>query len=508
MIHHFLQTSARDFPDKTAVIAEERRITYRLLNREANRIAGLLSDQGVNPQDNVILMMDNSIEYIAAYYGILKAGGVAVPFSNDLKPESISRMIGELEAAALISSKKFERKLKPCEKDLRKLKFFLVHDGKMDWKGSGVHAADWHALENYENSADPDREESADQLASIIYTSGSSGIPKGVMLSHGNIVANTESICQYLKITPDDIQMVVLPFFYVMGKSLLNTLVSAGGTVVLNNKFAFPASVLNQMAEEKVTLFSGVPSTYAFLLNRSPLEAYKDKLVHLRCCTQAGGHMASAVKKKLMQVLPSRTEICVMYGATEASARLAWLEPSMLEKKIDSIGKAIPGVEIKILDADGRPVLPGETGELVAAGRNIMKGYWNDPETTSKALDKNGYHTGDQGYEDKDGFIFLKGRKDSLLKVGGHRINPQEIEDAILATDLVVETAVIGVPDDLLGNRLTAFASVKEQGTDEKRILLECSKLLPKYKMPSEIRIIKMLPKNANGKIDRSRLAS
>ena len=180
------------------------------------------------------------------------------------------------------------------------------------------------------------------------------------MLTHGNIVANVNSICEYLKLTETDIQMVVLPFFYVMGKSLLNTIIAAGGTLVINNKFAFPATVINQMIEEKVTLFSGVPSTYAYLLHRSPLKKTRDQLKHLRLVTQAGGHMARSVKTTLRETLPDHTEICIMYGATEASARLTWLDPNFFDNKIDSIGRAIPGVTVKILDQKGAEVPQGD----------------------------------------------------------------------------------------------------------------------------------------------------
>lgn len=507
MIHHFLENSAARYPEKSAVITETSRATYAQINSEANKLARLLTDHGVKNNDIVVLIMDNSIEYVISYYGILKTGAAVVPFSNDLKPESINHLLKELEPKALITSKKFERLLKACDLNSSALQAMIIKDISMEWEQLSFPIISWSTLSTYKNSNNFEKTIKEESLASIIYTSGSSGKPKGVMLSHLNIVTNTDSICQYLNLTCDDIQMVVLPFFYVMGKSLLNTIFSVGGTIVINNKFAFPTSVLNQMVEEKVTLFSGVPSTYAFLLNRSPLESYKDKLDSLRCCTQAGGHMASSTKKELIKVLPNHTEICIMYGATEASARLAYLEPDQLEKKLNSIGKPIPGVQIKILDENNQDVNAGQTGELVASGNNIMLGYWKDPETTSKALDNNGYHTGDQGYIDEDGFYFIKGRKDSLLKVGGHRINPQEVEDAVIETGLVVESVVIGIKDNLLGNKLIALATPKNKDIDANIILSKCSKLLPKYKMPAEIKFVKILPKNANGKIDKYRCA-
>jgi long-chain acyl-CoA synthetase len=512
MIHHFLENSAKAFPEKAAVITEKDRATYAQINSDANRLARLLLDHNVKDKDIVVLIMDNSIEYVISYYAVLKTGAAIVPFSNDLKPETINHLFRELSPKAVISSKKFERLLSACDLNSSTLSAMIIKDVSSQLsqpeKKLAFPVIPWSELSNYNNSTNLDKKTNENSLASIIYTSGSSGIPKGVMLSHLNIKTNTDSICQYLHLTCEDIQMVVLPFFYVMGKSLLNTLFSVGGTIVINNKFAFPASVLNQMVEEKVTLFSGVPSTYAFLLNRSPLEAFKNKLTHLRCCTQAGGHMAASIKKKLIQMLPEHTDICIMYGATEASARLTYLEPDQLENKINSIGKPIPGVKIKLLDPDNQEIPAGQTGELVASGKNIMLGYWKDPVTTAKALDENGYHTGDQGYIDEEGFLFIKGRKDSLLKVGGHRINPQEIEDAVMETDLVVESAVIGVKDDLLGNRLIALVTPINKDINANMILSKCSRLLPKYKMPSEIKLVKILPKNANGKIDKIRCAS
>ena len=350
MIHHFLEKSAAAFPDKTAVITDTEHATYEDINSRANQLAGLMADYNVKEKDIIILMMDNCIEYIIAYYAALKTGATIVPFSNDLKPEAINHLLKELEPKVLISSKKFERKLKACSLNTSSLQAMIIKDIKQDWQHLDFAVLPWSELENHSNINNLDKTIDENQLASIIYTSGSSGTPKGVMLSHLNITENTNSICEYLNLTSNDIQMVVLPFFYVMGKSLLNTLFAVGGTIVINNKFAFPASVINQMVKENVTMFSGVPSTYAFLLNRSPLESFKDKLTNLRCCTQAGGHMASSIKKKLVRVLPDHTQICIMYGATEASARLTFLDPALLEDKIDSIGRAIPRVDIKILD--------------------------------------------------------------------------------------------------------------------------------------------------------------
>ena len=194
-----------------------------------------------------------------------------------------------------------------------------------------------------------------------------------------------------------------------------------------------------------------------------------------------------------------------MYGATEASARLTYLEPERFEEKMDSIGKPIFGVKVKVMDPDGQEVPVGQPGELVGFGPNIMLGYWKDTQASAKALDGNGYHTGDIGYQDADGYFYLKGRKDSLLKIGGHRINPLEIEDVLMETELVVETVVIGLPDKLLGHRLVALVCPKSIDCNENLILSQCNEKLPKYKMPSEIRLFRSLPKTSSGKIDRNK---
>ncbi|MBN2331958.1 MAG: acyl--CoA ligase [Deltaproteobacteria bacterium] len=505
LIHYFLEASTRSLPDKVALVHEEVRATYREINAAANRLAHWLLADNVLPGDRVAILLENSLEYVISYYGILKAGAVAVPLSTDHKPESLRPLLAELEAKAIISNSRFERLLQATE--LPPSLSLIISQPKKSWPSS-LRLVAWDEVLAGDQSTNPDLSLPATSLASIIYTSGSTGKPKGVMLSHHNIVSNTNSICSYLQLTADDIQMVVLPFFYVMGKSLLNTHVAVGGRLIINNKFAFPATVLQQMAAEQVTGFAGVPSTYAYLLHRSPLKNYRDKLPALRYCSQAGGHMATTVKEELRRTLPDHTAIVIMYGATEASARLTYLDPANFADKIESIGKPIPGVSMKVVDENGLEVAVGEMGELVATGANIAAGYWRDPETTAKKFDHQGYHTGDHGYVDVDGFFHIIGRKDNLLKVGGHRINTQEIEDDLLAGGQVVEAAVVGLPDPLLGNRLAALVVPASPEATREAIIAACAARLPKYKLPATIKLLRALPKKASGKIDRDKCRS
>lgn len=502
-VHGFLENSAFKYPEKTAVIHDGVEYTYARINTLVNNLAKTLSGCGLVHGDRVVIVLNNGIEYIVSYYAAMKCGGVAVPLSNDIKSSGLKLILSELKAAALITSSYFDEVVAGADIAGAGLKAVIVKNPEKAAALDSAQSVSWDDAVTGDNS-NPDLEIPRDSLASIIYTSGSTGVPKGVMLTHANIAANTESICSYLGLTENDRQMAVLPFFYVMGKSLLNTHFAAGGSIVLNNRFAYTGSVLKQMVDYNVTGFSGVPSTYAYLLHRSPLATYRDKLVSLRYCSQAGGHMPRQIKEELRRVLPDHTDIYIMYGATEASARLTYLPPQKFNEKIESIGIAIPGVSMKVVDNEGNLLASGETGELVGSGPNIMQGYWMDEELSGKVLDSHGYHTGDLGYMDEDGFFYLVGRKDSMLKCGGHRINPQEVEDALIATGLLVETAVIGVPDDLLGNRLVAFAVAINNETSENDILAVCSGLLPKYKVPSEVRLMKSLPKKASGKIDKA----
>ena len=502
LIHNFLENSATQHPNKIAVIHDDTRATYKGLNDQSTSLANYLLDNGVTKGDRIALLLENNIEYIAAYYASLKVGAVAAPLNPGLKPDGLQYLLQDLEPAAIITSFKSERLLKNVLlSDLSTLKLLIIKTPKQKWNNQPYKvSALEETLSNPTNLTNPIN---PTDLASIIYTSGSTGEPKGVMLSHENIVANTNSICQYLAITPNDIQMVVLPFFYVMGKSLLNTHMAAGATVVLNNRFMYPADVVNQMITEKVTSFSGVPSTFAYLLNRSPLSSCREKLAHLRYCSQAGGHMAKTIKQALRAALPDHTQIVIMYGATEASARLTYLDPAHFESRIDSIGKPIPGVSVRILDENAEDVTDGQEGELVAAGANIMLGYWKDPQDTARVLNNQGYHTGDIGYRDAEGFLYVKRRKDGLLKIGGHRINPTEIEDFLMATDQLIEAAVVGLPDPLLGTKAVAVVVSKDDTLEPKTLLEMCAANLPNHKRPSQVIMTRALPKNANGKIDR-----
>ncbi len=296
--------------------------------------------------------------------------------------------------------------------------------------------------------------------------------------------------------------MVILPFHYSYGNSLLTTHVMAGASLVLENSFVFPNVVLDRIEEERVTGFAGVPSTFAILLNRSNLR--KRAFPSLRYVTQAGGAMSPKLAGDLREALPG-TDVFIMYGQTEATARLTYLDPSELLRKAGSIGKAIPGVRITLRKEDGAPASSGEVGEIVAEGDNVMAGYWNSPAETEAVLKDGRLHTGDLAQEDEEGFLYIVGRRSEMIKTAGHRVSPKEIEDVISGIPGIHEAAVVGVQDEMLGQAIRAFV-VCDPGVDlaARDVLKHCSESLEPFLVPRDVVFLDGLPKSSSGKVDRA----
>jgi acyl-CoA synthetase (AMP-forming)/AMP-acid ligase II len=502
LINHFLERSAQAHPGRIAVVHGDVRMSYEDLDKRANGLAQSLVSLGMKPGDRCVLLCENRVEFIIAYYGIFKAGGIAAPLSPDEQTAALSKVLASLQPAmVIVSQRAFDALLPALPPSCRA----LVRIGPPSPAAGPVPSVSFNEASRALSRLDTVAAAKADDVATIVFTSGSTGTPKGVMLTHENTVANTGAIVDYLHLTHHDIQMVVLPFFYVYGTSLLNTHIAAGGELVINNNLAYPATVVQMMIDEKVTGFAGVPATYAHMVHRSPLARFRESLGSLRYCTQAGGHMAVSLKRQLRTILPDHVALFIMYGATEATARITYLPPERLLDKIESIGIPLSGIVLAIRDESGQPVPPGEVGELVVRGPNIMRGYWQDPEATDRVLDKHGYHTGDLGYADHEGFLYVVGRKDSQVKVGGVRINPQEVENALLDTGLIIEAAVGQVADAMLAHALCAVVVTREAATTEQDIRKALGQLLDRRKVPSHIILAPHLLKTATGKIDRTK---
>lgn len=497
LVHRFLESSAQSSPDRTALLEGERKMTFSEIESLSNRLARLLTEHGLRKGDRVLMVMENSFESVAGYYGILKAGGVCVEVSDRTTPAEASYYRDNSGARiCLVSSQSAKRLIgfdMPC---------VIGPDIPVN-EGYGVRLT-WEEVRKA--SGEPfEGDVSEDDLAAIVYTSGSTGRPKGVMLTHRNLCTNCASIVSYLDLSSSDRVMAVLPFNYVYGKTLLNTHFMVGGSLVINNRFAFPNSVIQDMVAKEVTGFAGVPSTFAILLNRSIF--MKTPIPSLRYVTQAGGAMAPALTKRLIEVLGD-VSLYIMYGATEASARLTYLPPERLVRdKLGSIGIPIPDVEITIRDNEGAVLPPLAVGNICASGDNIMQGYWKDEEETAKALKPWGLVTGDLGHVDDEGFIYLTGRKKDMLKIGGERVSPKEIEEAMVESGMVHEAAVIGHPDEYLSEVPEAFIVPLDDKTFDLEALKSfTARRLASHKHPRYWNIMKALPKKPSGKIDKEAL--
>jgi acyl-CoA synthetase (AMP-forming)/AMP-acid ligase II len=502
LIHQFLETNAAKYPDNDALIHLDQRIGYAELDRNANHLANFFVQSGIKPGDRIGILLEPSIDYAIAYFAILKAGGVVVGLNTATTARIVRGLLSDCAASAIVVQHQFAHFVSEIADDCPSLKLAIV-DGQSEELSAqtGLTCSQFDEIQQAGNPSQPNIERSGLDLATIIYTSGTTGNPKGVMLSHRNLEANTDSIVEYLHLTSTDKVMAVLPFYYSYGHSLLLTHIRVGGSLVVDNRFAYPNVILDIMSKEKVTGFSGVPSTFAILLYRSNFPKYKWD--HLRYVTQAGGPMTPALTSKLMETIP-HIKIYVMYGQTEASARLSYLEPDMLLKKLGSIGKAIPDVTLTVRDENGNICPPGIEGEIVASGDNIMLGYWNQPEETAKILKVDGLHTGDLAKTDENGFIYIVGRNSEMIKSGAHRISPKEIEVILEEHQAVLESAVVGVPDEIMGESIKAVVVLKDEcNVTERDIIKHCSLNLPPFKVPKKVEFIKSLPKTTSGKIMR-----
>jgi len=429
--------------------------------------------------ENVIIFSDNSAFFAAAHLGIIAAGQVSVPLPYSAKDsERLKSICERCESKRAFIEQSILEKMRREAPEL--LGVFDAVYTEADLKKTNIAIV----------------ERKPSDVAAILFTSGSTATPKGVMLTHDNIIANSQDIIEYLQLTPDDRMLVVLPFHYCFGLSFLYTLLRVGGTLVLNNDFIFPDRVMKDSQEKKCTGFAGVPTHYSILIRTGLAK----KLDSMRFVAQAGGKLAEPLLKELIALLPT-TEVFVMYGQTEATARLSYLPPKLLATKLGSVGKGLAGTKLEVVSEKGIPVKPGEVGEIVASGRNIMLGYYKDPEQSKQTLRGGVLHTGDLATVDEQGYVYIVDRESGFIKSGGVRISTKEVEAVLYENPDITEAAVIAVPDSILGEAAHAFISTRA-ALDERTVLAWCKQRLSTEKTPKRITVLDSLPKTAAGKPD------
>ncbi|MEH7334436.1 long-chain-fatty-acid--CoA ligase [Neobacillus drentensis] len=489
-----LKNSAARFPNRTAYTFLNQSKTYAELDKLVDCAASALSAAGVAKGDRVALLLGNCPEFVIAYYGILRAGAVVVPINPAYTAGEISYILSNSQAVGVIAHSWLEVTIAPLRVKLEKLKMTIYTDSsENDWP--------WECLiqEPKEAFESPFIED--DDLAVILYTSGTTGKPKGAMLSHRNMASNVASMSQLTEFTEEDRIIAVLPMFHVFSiATCINIPIACGAAIVIVPKFS-PTEVINTIRREKATLFAGVPTMFSFLLQVPGATA--EDFSAIRACFSGG----ASIPVELLHRFEEKFNVHVLegYGLSETAPVTAF-NPLRGTRKPGSVGIDIPEVKNKVVDLNGVEVPRGEIGELIVKGPNVMIGYLGMQEATSSALKDGWFYTGDLARMDDEGYIYIVDRKKDMILVGGYNVYPREVEEVLYQHPAIVETAVIGVPDKEYGEIVKAFVVINDEGITMDDILYFCQDKLAKYKLPKQVEIMKELPKNSTGKILRRAL--
>lgn len=509
LVHDMLRSSAERCGEKEGLVHGTERLSFLEMERTTAALASGLEEAGVRRMDRIGVLLDPSTPLALSLFAINWAGGVFVPIHPSLMGEQVAHIIEDCGIAGIITEGTRFDGLRSVLEACPTLRWAIL-------VGSAEAPAGRLAMFDYGEIVDQKRwplgRAVIDRdLAAILYTSGSTGKPKGVMLSHANMVAGTTIVSEYLRLTEDDRILAVLPFSFDAGLNQLTTSVQQGSTCVLM-KFLFAREITAMLEKERITGLAGVPPLWSLLAQDS--SRLKDApLEHLRYITNTGGALPVSTLDRLRAALPG-TDVVLMYGLTEAF-RSTYLPPEELDHRPTSMGKAIPNTEILVLNEEGEVCAHGEVGELVHRGPTVSMGYWGQPELTAQVLRPNhllpsevGDHermcySGDLVRTDEDGFLYFVGRRDNQIKSSGFRISPTEVEAALNRTDRLQHSAVIGLPDEVLGQRIKAFVVPMDGATvDCAELLEELSTVLPRHMVPKEVEVVAQLPKTSSGKVD------
>ncbi|MEY2194699.1 long-chain-fatty-acid--CoA ligase [Neobacillus sp. BF23-41] len=489
-----LKNSAARFPSNIAYTFLNQSKTYAELDKVVDCVAAGLAAQGIRKGDKVALLLGNCPEFVIAFYGILRAGAVVVPINPTYTSGEISYILSNSHARAVITHSSLDSTISPLREQLEHLTMVIYTDSiKSEWT--------WESLLQKTNDIFVSPCIDEDDLAVILYTSGTTGKPKGAMLSHRNLASNVESLSRLTEFTEEDRLITVLPMFHVFSMTVcINMPIACGGTIVIVPKFS-PAEVVNTIRREKATLFAGVPTMFNFML-QLPEQTAAD-FSSIRACFSGG----ASIPVELLHKFEEKYNVRIIegYGLSETAPVTAF-NPLRGTRKPGSVGIDIPDVKNKVVDPDGIEVPRGEVGELIVKGPNVMMGYLGMPEATFSALKDGWFYTGDLARMDEEGYIYIVDRKKDMILVGGYNVYPREVEEVLYQHPAIVEAAVIGITDNEYGEIVKAFVVTNNESITIDNILHFCQDKLAKYKLPKQVEFMKELPKNSTGKILRRAL--
>lgn len=505
-VERFLQDSARRCPDKVALVTGGARLSYGDVDTLSDRLAGALSSRGVERGDRVVLFMENCREAVVGIFAVLKAGAVLCPVNASTKPDKLAYLLNHCRATALLTQARLLPAAKAALARAPSVALTVATGGAED-------AAEALSLDAVlaASAPRPNRPGIDLDLAMLIYTSGSTGRPKGVMMTHQSVVAAAASITSYLENTADDVILSALPISFDYGLYQVLMAAKVGATLVLEKSFAYPRLIFGTMAAERVTGFPMVPMMAAIMLQQKDLG--RGAFAHLRYITSTAAALPPAHIARLQQLFP-HVKLYSMYGLAECK-RCTFMPPDELRRRPSSVGIPIPNTEAFVIDENGERAPPGVVGELVVRGAHVMKGYWEDPEATSRVLRPGPHpwekllHTGDLFRADADGYLYFVGRRDDIIKSRGEKVSPKEVENVLYALPGVREAAVVGVPDPILGMAIKAILVVApDANLEAKDVIRHCGRHLEDFMMPKFLEFRDELPKTESGKINRRRLVA
>jgi acyl-CoA ligase (AMP-forming) (exosortase A-associated) len=518
LIHGLLELSAERRPDAQALTARKTHATYGELAGAVQAFAQALLAAGLGRQERVAVYLPKRLETVTAIFGTAMAGGVFVPLNPLLKPPQVGHILRDCAVRVLVTT---VQRLAEIESELAAspaLEHVVVLDGDAPTRAGRATVTTWDAFAAGAGKQRVHRVIDTD-IAAILYTSGSTGKPKGVVLSHRNMVTGAHSVAQYLENRPEDRLLALLPLSFDYGFSQLTTAFHVGASVVLLD-YLLPRDVLNVVVRERITGLAAVPPVWIQL---AELDWPKTVTEHLRYFTNSGGAMPTATLACLRAAWPT-TRPYLMYGLTEAF-RATYLPPEEVDRRPESIGKAIPNTEVLVVRPDGTPCDPDEPGELVQRGSLVALGYWNDRVKTAERfrpapgqpselpLTEMAVWSGDTVKRDAEGFLYFIGRRDEMIKTSGYRVSPTEVEEIVYASGLVADAVAIGIPHPRLEKAIVVIASLptaaaEASGEGPTEQLLEfCRVRMPNYMVPLRVEWLDELPRNPNGKFDRPLLA-
>lgn len=486
---------ARRFAVDSATRAE---MSFAGLEAAAALVERALRERfGLQPGQHVALLLPNCLEFLPAYFGILRAGCVAVPINARLKADELRFILGDSEAQAVFVHPATWR---PAQEALKALSWNKpVIAACFDQPPPGTIPFGDLAAAGAQHSALSTQDSSRQSVAAIIYTSGTTGRPKGAMLTHGNILFNIEATKAGHGLRGDDIHLLVVPLFHVTGlNTIMPTALAQGGCLVVSSAID-PEEIAETVHQFRCTTFFGVPTTFYLLANVKDLPL--EKLGSLRLICYSGAPMSELTIRRLRVLFP-RVELHNFYGLTETTSCSTVLPDSQALARAESIGLPPPGLELCILDDHGKQLKPGELGELCIRGPSVLKGYFKRPEATAEALAGGWFHTGDTAYLDAEGFVFLRGRKKEMIIVAGENVYPIEVENALCAHPAVQEAAVFGRPDAALGEVVHAAVVLRPgEKVSERELRAFAGERLAAFKVPRTIKLLEKLPRNPSGKV-------